>query len=58
MLTGIAEGSRAMMARLVRAIDLHGIQPVIDREFAFDDALEAYRYLETADHVGKVLIRL
>lgn len=58
VLTGIAEGSRAMMARLVRAIDLHGIQPVIDREFAFDDALEAYRYLETGDHVGKVLIRL
>lgn len=58
VLTGIAEGSRAMLARLLRAIDLHGIDPVIDREFAFDDALDAYRHLATGTHVGKVLVRM
>ncbi|RZF66045.1 NAD(P)-dependent alcohol dehydrogenase [Sphingomonas populi] len=58
VLTGIAEGSRAMLARLVRVIELHGIQPVIDREFTFDEAAEAYRYLASGSHVGKVLVRL
>ncbi|MGF7150390.1 NADPH:quinone reductase-like Zn-dependent oxidoreductase [Sphingomonas zeicaulis] len=58
VLTGIAEGSRAMLARLLRAIETHNIQPVVDREFAFDDALEAYRHLATASHVGKVLVRV
>lgn len=58
VLTGIAEGSRAMLARLLRAVEAHGLEPVIDREFAFDDALEAYRYLSTGSHVGKVLVRV
>lgn len=58
VLTGIAEGSRAMLVRLLRTIELHDIQPVIDREFAFDSAPEAYRYLHAGNHVGKVLVRL
>ena len=58
VLKGIAEGSRAMFARLLRAIELHGIQPVVDRTFAFDDAPAAYAYLKSGAHVGKVLIRV
>lgn len=57
-LKGIAEGSRAMLARLVRAIAANDIQPVIDRRFAFDQAPEAYAYLKSGDHVGKVLITM
>ena len=58
VLKGIAEGSRAMLASLLRVIALHDIQPVIDRTFAFDDAAEAFTYLKSANHVGKVLIRV
>ncbi|AJP72811.1 zinc-dependent alcohol dehydrogenase family protein [Sphingomonas hengshuiensis] len=57
VIAGIAEGSRAMLARLVRAIEVNGLQPVIDRVFGFDEALEAYRYLHAGTHVGKVLIK-
>jgi NADPH:quinone reductase-like Zn-dependent oxidoreductase len=55
---GIAEGSRAMMVRLIRAIEANAIQPVIDRTFDFDDAPAAYAYLKSGSHVGKVVIRV
>ncbi len=57
-LKGIAEGSRAMLARLVRAMESTGFAPVIDRTFAFDEALEACRYLKSGAHLGKVLIKV
>lgn len=57
-LKGIAEGSRAMLARLLRAVEANGITPVIDKVFPFDQAPEAYAYLKTGAHVGKVLIKL
>jgi NADPH:quinone reductase-like Zn-dependent oxidoreductase len=31
---------------------------VIDREFTFDEALEAYQHLAAGSHVGKVMIRV
>lgn len=58
MLKGIAEGSRAMLARLVGAVAANGMQPVIDRGFGFDDAKGAYAYLKTGSHVGKVVIHV
>jgi len=57
-LKGIAEGSRAMLARLLRAIELHDLQPVIDSTFTFDEAAAAYAHLKSGSHVGKVLIRV
>lgn len=58
VMKGIAEGSRAMLARLLRAIEVNGIQPVIDRTFGFDEAAQAYAYLKSGSHVGKVLIKV
>ncbi len=58
VIKGITEGSRAMLAGLVDCIAANGIQPVIDRTFAFDEAREAYAYLKSGGHVGKVLIKL
>lgn len=55
---GIAEGSRAMMVRLLKAMDVQGIQPVIDRTFSFDEVPAAYAYLASASHVGKVMVRV
>jgi len=57
-LRGIAEGSRAMLAALVRAVAANRIEPVIDRVFTFDEARAAYEYLKTGSHVGKVMIRI
>lgn len=58
VLKGIAEGSRAMLARLVRTIEQQNIQPVIDSTFAFDEAPAAYAHLKSGSHVGKILIRV
>lgn len=58
VLKGIAEGSRAMLARLVRAVEANGIEPVIDRVFPFEEAREAYGYLHSGAHVGKVMIEV
>jgi len=55
-LRGIAEGSRAMLARLLAAVDANSLQPVIDKRFSFDEAPLAYRHLASGAHVGKVII--
>jgi hypothetical protein len=40
------------------AIALSGLKPVIDKVFSFDDVTAAYRYLQSAQHFGKIVIRL
>jgi NADPH:quinone reductase-like Zn-dependent oxidoreductase len=45
------------LANQILAISTHQAQPIIDREFAFDDAPAAYRHLESGAHFGKVVIR-
>jgi putative PIG3 family NAD(P)H quinone oxidoreductase len=32
------------------------VRPVVDRAFAMQDAAEAHRYLESGEHIGKVLL--
>ena len=53
---GILVGSRAMFERMNQAISAGRIQPVIDRVFAFDKAVEALRYHQSGAHFGKVVI--
>jgi len=53
---GIFVGSRAMFRSLNAAIAESRIAPVIDRVFPFAEAVDAYRYLESGAHVGKVVI--
>ena len=57
-LTAVAVGSRAMAEDLVRFIELHGIKPVIDSEFAFADARAAYGHLEAGRAVGKIVVSI
>lgn len=55
---GIAAGGRAMLQRLVTAIVANGMEPVINKVFGFDEASEAYAYLHSGDHFGKVMIQI
>ncbi|MBC8040417.1 MAG: NAD(P)-dependent alcohol dehydrogenase [Opitutaceae bacterium] len=55
---GTNVGSRAMFERMNRAIEANGLRPVVDRVFAFEEAEEALRYLESGRHLGKVCIRI
>lgn len=57
-LRGIFVGSRAMAVQLNAFIDAHGIKPVIDRTFAMESALDAYRYQSSPELFGKVVITL
>ena len=54
---GIFVGPREMFEAMNRAIALHRLKPVIDRVFPFADVPAAYRYMESAAHFGKVVIR-
>ena len=57
-LVGVMVGSRAMTDDVARFMALLGIRPVIDRMFDFDHVRDAYAYFETAQHFGKIVIRL
>ena len=54
---GIFVGSRAMFKRMIRAIEFHHIQPVIDRVFAWTDVRQALEYMQKQQHFGKICLR-
>jgi NADPH:quinone reductase-like Zn-dependent oxidoreductase len=55
---GIASGSREMLIQALDVIAKHGIEMIVDKSFAFDDAPAAYEHLKSAAHMGKVMIRI
>jgi NADPH:quinone reductase-like Zn-dependent oxidoreductase len=57
-LKGIFVGSREMFEDMNRAMAVNDVHPVIDRTFAFEETREAYRYLESGAHFGKVCINI
>lgn len=56
-LQGIYVGSREMFAAMNRAIAHHQLKPIVDRIFPFNEAMDAYRYLKSGSHFGKIVIR-
>jgi NADPH:quinone reductase-like Zn-dependent oxidoreductase len=57
-LAAVTVGSRAMLSDLVRFVTQTGIHPTIAREFDFDEAQAAYKYLDAGKSFGKVVIRV
>jgi NADPH:quinone reductase-like Zn-dependent oxidoreductase len=55
-LGGVHVGSRAMLEDVMRFVNASGVKPVIDRVFPFNQAQDAYRYLASGAHFGKVVI--
>ena len=55
---GIANGSRRMLADFLTAADVNKLQPVVERVFPFDQAVDAVRFMEGRDRVGKVAIQV
>jgi len=53
---GVLVGSRARFERMNRAIAQSGLRPVVDRVFPFAEAVDAFAYLESGSHFGKVVI--
>ncbi|MGC2030735.1 MAG: NAD(P)-dependent alcohol dehydrogenase [Steroidobacteraceae bacterium] len=54
---GVFVGSRGHFERMNAAVAGNRLEPVVDRVFPFDQAPEAYRYLESGVHFGKVVVR-
>jgi NADPH:quinone reductase-like Zn-dependent oxidoreductase len=55
---GISVGSTQMFEAMNRAISAGGLKPVIDKVFGFDETPAAFKYLQSAQHFGKIVISL
>lgn len=55
---GILVGSREMFEDMNRAIEAHGIRPMIGARFEFDQTPEAYAMIQGAGHTGKIVIAI
>lgn len=55
---GVYVGSRNLFRAMNRAIEAARLRPVIDRTFGFDEAPEAYRAMQAAGHLGKLVIEI
>jgi len=55
---GVAIGSREMFEAMNRSITQSKMHPVVDRVFPFAEAREAFEYLESGRHFGKIVISI
>jgi len=57
-LQGILVGPRDAFEALNRAIAQHGLRPVVDRAFAFEEAPAAFELMAAGGHFGKICVRV
>lgn len=55
-LQALLVGSRRQQQDIVRAVEASTLRPVIDRHFALDDLVAAFRHQESWRHFGKIVI--
>jgi NADPH:quinone reductase-like Zn-dependent oxidoreductase len=55
---GIQVGSREHFEHMNRFIEEHRITPVVDREFTFDEAFQAFAHMAEQRHFGKLVINV
>lgn len=56
--SGVYVGSREDFEAMNAFISEHRIRPLIDRQFDFEQAQEAFDYMRTGSFMGKIVIRL
>jgi NADPH:quinone reductase-like Zn-dependent oxidoreductase len=52
----IGIGSRQDLENMSRALSFHGVHPIIDRVFPFEEARQAFAHVAAGQHFGKVVI--
>ncbi|MBB4381953.1 NAD(P)-dependent alcohol dehydrogenase [Bradyrhizobium sp. SBR1B] len=57
-LQGVTVGSIEDLQAMCDAISLNRLEPIVDRTFSFHDAREAFAYVATGAHFGKVAIAI
>ena len=55
-LRGITVGNKKMLEDLAENFSNASVKPIIDKDFHFDKSLDAFRYLESQKHIGKIVI--
>lgn len=55
-LQGVLVGSRRQQQDMIRAIDTNGMHPILDKHFALDAIADAFRYQESNQHFGKIIL--
>lgn len=55
-MTGLAVGSNVMQQKMVRAINVSGMKPIIDKSFAFDQLADAFTYQDSGQQFGKIVL--
>ncbi len=55
-LQGVSVGSRAQFEAMCRAIELHRIEPVVDKVFPFTEARAAFEAMRAGEHFGKIVL--
>jgi len=55
---GITVGSRAQQEDMVTAIEVNGIEPVIDSSYPLEALAEAFRHQASQKHFGKICVEL
>ncbi|MBU4636326.1 NAD(P)-dependent alcohol dehydrogenase [Pseudomonas chlororaphis subsp. aurantiaca] len=55
-LQGVLVGNRRQQQDMVRAIDANGLHPILDQHFALDAIVDAFRYQESNQHFGKIIL--
>ena len=57
-LQGLLVGSRQDQKDLIRAIEVLGLRPVMDRSFPFEQIADAFRYQISGAHFGKICLEM
>ncbi|HEX5263710.1 MAG TPA: NAD(P)-dependent alcohol dehydrogenase [Phenylobacterium sp.] len=55
-LQGLSVGSRDMFEAMCRAIELHRIQPVVDKVFPWTEVKAAFAAMQGGEHFGKIVL--
>ena len=55
-MTGVAVDSKVAQGAMVRAINVSGWKPVIDKSFGLEELADAFRYQESGQHFGKIVV--
>jgi len=56
---GIFVGSRQMFEDMNRMLCLHNhLKPIIDKTFEFGEARDAFKYMESGSHFGKIVVKI
>lgn len=56
-LQGLSVGSRDMFEAMCRAIELHHIEPVVDKVYPWTEAAAAFAAMQGGEHFGKIVLQ-